>query len=79
MGVKDFLDEYWRMIHLAAGWGALRAFLLVSVYRLRVLKPDTERRSDVDDEPIPHCLRSRTGIEVLRGEDGDAVLVSGGC
>ncbi|CAL1708760.1 unnamed protein product [Somion occarium] len=28
-GVTEFIDEYWRMIHLAAGWGALRAFLLM--------------------------------------------------
>ena len=32
-GVTDFLDRYWEMIHLAAGWRALRTFLLV---RLRV-------------------------------------------
>ena len=29
-GIQRFLDQYWHMIHLAAGWGALRAFLLVS-------------------------------------------------
>ena len=29
-GVKKFIDKYWRMIHLAAGWRALRAFLIVS-------------------------------------------------
>ncbi|KAH9849571.1 hypothetical protein C2E23DRAFT_838624 [Lenzites betulinus] len=28
-GVKSFLDEYWRDIHKAAGWRALRAFLLM--------------------------------------------------
>ncbi|KAH9941131.1 uncharacterized protein BXZ73DRAFT_42107 [Epithele typhae] len=27
-GVKNFIDKYWRMIHRAAGWGALRTFLL---------------------------------------------------
>ena len=28
-GVIAFIDLYWHMIHRAAGWGALRAFLLV--------------------------------------------------
>ncbi|KZT68341.1 hypothetical protein DAEQUDRAFT_727911 [Daedalea quercina L-15889] len=28
-GIIAFVDEYWRMIHRAAGWGALRAFLLM--------------------------------------------------
>ena len=29
-GTVAFIDEYWRMIHRAAGWAALRAWLLVS-------------------------------------------------
>lgn len=29
-GTKSFIDEYWEMIHRAAGWAALRAWLLVS-------------------------------------------------
>lgn len=29
-GVKSFIDKYWRVIHQAAGWRALRAFLIVS-------------------------------------------------
>jgi len=34
-GVEAFVDEYWLIIHHAAGWGALRAFLLVcSIYAL---------------------------------------------
>ncbi|KAI0824814.1 hypothetical protein BC628DRAFT_1410614 [Trametes gibbosa] len=28
-GVKSFLDQYWEFIHKAAGWRALRAFLLM--------------------------------------------------
>ncbi|KAF7361983.1 SMC hinge domain-containing protein [Mycena venus] len=28
-GVKTFIDEYWRMIRLAAGWSALRYWLLM--------------------------------------------------
>ncbi|KAI0634815.1 hypothetical protein C8Q77DRAFT_655753 [Trametes polyzona] len=28
-GVKSFLDKYWQFIHRAAGWRALRAFLLM--------------------------------------------------
>ncbi|CDO77956.1 hypothetical protein BN946_scf184971.g6 [Trametes cinnabarina] len=28
-GVQSFLDQYWRMIHNAAGWRALRAFLMM--------------------------------------------------
>ncbi|KAI0765307.1 hypothetical protein C8Q74DRAFT_1458431 [Fomes fomentarius] len=28
-GVKKFIDQYWEMIHLAAGWRALRAFLIM--------------------------------------------------
>jgi hypothetical protein len=28
-GTTAFIDEYWRMIHRAAGWAALRAWLLV--------------------------------------------------
>ena len=28
-GVQQFLDKYWPIIHKAAGWRALRAFLLV--------------------------------------------------
>ncbi|KAJ7096400.1 hypothetical protein C8R44DRAFT_812947 [Mycena epipterygia] len=28
-GIKSFLDEYWRMIRLAAGWDALRYWLLM--------------------------------------------------
>ena len=31
-GVLAFVDEHWRMIHRAAGWGALRAFLLVRMF-----------------------------------------------
>ncbi|PCH44737.1 hypothetical protein WOLCODRAFT_165362 [Wolfiporia cocos MD-104 SS10] len=27
-GVKKFIDQYWRMIHRAAGWRALRGFLI---------------------------------------------------
>ena len=30
-GVQSFIDEYWKMIHRAAGWDALRYWLLVSV------------------------------------------------
>ncbi|KAL6303314.1 hypothetical protein BKA93DRAFT_789129 [Sparassis latifolia] len=30
-GVIAFIDKYWRMIHRAAGWGALRGFLLMLV------------------------------------------------
>jgi hypothetical protein len=29
-GTVAFINEYWRMIHRAAGWAALRAWLLVS-------------------------------------------------
>ena len=29
-GVVKFVDKYWEMIHQAAGWRALRAFLIVS-------------------------------------------------
>jgi hypothetical protein len=29
-GVEAFVDEYWLMIHRAAGWGALRAWLMAS-------------------------------------------------
>lgn len=32
-GVINFVDEYWRTIHLGAGWGALRAFLLVCMLK----------------------------------------------
>lgn len=28
-GMKDFIDRYYAMIHRAAGWAALRTFLLV--------------------------------------------------
>ncbi|KAI0071593.1 hypothetical protein K474DRAFT_1687014 [Panus rudis PR-1116 ss-1] len=28
-GIRAFLDQYWLKIHRAAGWGALRAFLLM--------------------------------------------------
>ena len=34
-GVMAFIDQYWHMIHRAAGWGALRAFLLVRRGKLR--------------------------------------------
>ncbi|KAF8521676.1 hypothetical protein JB92DRAFT_2890113 [Gautieria morchelliformis] len=30
-GVEAFVDEYWLIIHQAAGWGALRAFLMVCI------------------------------------------------
>jgi len=30
-GTVAFIDEYWRMIHRAAGWAALRAWLLMFV------------------------------------------------
>ncbi|KAI0945062.1 hypothetical protein AcW1_001844 [Taiwanofungus camphoratus] len=30
-GLIDFIDQYWLMIHRAAGWSALRAFLLMLV------------------------------------------------
>ncbi|KIJ51823.1 hypothetical protein M422DRAFT_130259, partial [Sphaerobolus stellatus SS14] len=36
-GVEAFVKEYWLTIHRAAGWGALRTFLLVLVSR-RFLK-----------------------------------------
>lgn len=29
-GVIEFVNESWELIHRAAGWGALRTFLLVS-------------------------------------------------
>lgn len=29
-GVEAFIDQYWEFIHRAAGWGAVRAWLLVS-------------------------------------------------
>lgn len=29
-GVRRFVDEYWKIIHRAAGWAALRYWLLVS-------------------------------------------------
>lgn len=29
-GMIAFVDEYWKMIHRAAGWDALRYWLLVS-------------------------------------------------
>lgn len=29
-GVEAFVDEYWLVIHRAAGWGALRAWLMAS-------------------------------------------------
>ena len=38
-GVKTFIDEYWRMIHLAAGWQALVYQLLV-LAAWRLLKHD---------------------------------------
>ncbi|TFK70788.1 hypothetical protein BDN72DRAFT_765948 [Pluteus cervinus] len=28
-GTKGFISYYWKMIHLAAGWAALRAWLLM--------------------------------------------------
>ncbi|KLO05309.1 hypothetical protein SCHPADRAFT_1002977 [Schizopora paradoxa] len=31
LGMKDFIDEYWQMIHRAAGFAALRVWLLVFV------------------------------------------------
>ncbi|KDQ55637.1 hypothetical protein JAAARDRAFT_133519, partial [Jaapia argillacea MUCL 33604] len=31
MGTMTFVDEYWEMIHLAAGWLALRQWLLMLV------------------------------------------------
>ncbi|KAJ6586846.1 hypothetical protein DFH09DRAFT_910395 [Mycena vulgaris] len=30
-GIKQFVDDYWKMIRLAAGWEALRYWLLVSL------------------------------------------------
>lgn len=30
-GVKQFVDKYWEIIHKAAGWRALRTFLIVSL------------------------------------------------
>lgn len=30
-GVRDFIDQYWKMIHRAAGWGALRYLLVASL------------------------------------------------
>ncbi|KAL7284008.1 hypothetical protein ACG7TL_001281 [Trametes sanguinea] len=28
-GVRAFIDQYWQLIHRAAGWRALRAFLMM--------------------------------------------------
>jgi len=30
-GAKEFVDEYWRIIHWTAGWAALRVWLLMLV------------------------------------------------
>lgn len=77
-GVKVFIDEYWRMIHLAAGWGALRAFLLVRKLCSGVTVEQTDRfLLDADDEQIPHYPRGFTGPETLRREDGNESMVPG--
>lgn len=34
-GASDFIEKYWKTIHQAAGWRALRSFLLVSSYCYR--------------------------------------------
>lgn len=34
-GVEAFVDEYWLVIHRAAGWGALRAWLMASTDLIR--------------------------------------------
>jgi hypothetical protein len=36
-GVVAFIDAYWRMIHQAAGWKAMRYWLLVSDPRLGIV------------------------------------------
>ncbi|KAH8102273.1 hypothetical protein BXZ70DRAFT_65019 [Cristinia sonorae] len=43
MGAAAFVDEYWEMIHRAAGWGALRAFLLMLMINKYLTDKDVAR------------------------------------
>ncbi|KAJ7594525.1 hypothetical protein C8J56DRAFT_1044259 [Mycena floridula] len=42
-GLQAFLNEYWRMIHQAAGWKALRHFLLVMLVNRYIVSPEVAR------------------------------------
>lgn len=67
-GVTAFVDKYWKQIHLAAGWGALRVLLLVSTQRTLhlTLRLSELHPPDVDGEQIHLCSRSCCPVEALR-------------
>ncbi|KAJ4487968.1 hypothetical protein J3R30DRAFT_872748 [Lentinula aciculospora] len=59
VGTIDFVDKYWLMIHRAAGWSALRYWLVV----------------DAHGKSLFASKRSGPRLEALRREDRNEVLV----
>jgi hypothetical protein len=66
-GTMAFIDDNWRMIHRAAGWAALRTFLLVSV---RVISGRgwlvADSFQDVYCEQVPDGFGGRSNTATLR-------------
>ncbi|KAF9818030.1 hypothetical protein IEO21_02991 [Rhodonia placenta] len=62
-GVIDFVDEYWFMIHRAAGWDALRAFLLVLAANKFLDAPEVAR--------ILKHYETHTGMDYWYQDDDD--------
>jgi hypothetical protein len=63
-GTVAFIDEYWRIIHRAAGWAALRTWLLVSVISERI-RFDAKIRQDVCGKQVSDRLGSRPNFATL--------------
>lgn len=65
-GVEAFIDTYWRMIHKAAGWSALRYFLFVSHVSFDIALLFSCRRS---------CFQILLANNFLSGHDVAQVLL----
>jgi len=61
--IKDFVDEYWRMIHRAAGWRALRGFLIMLVTNRYLKLPEVIQ--------ILKHYESHTGMDKWYKDDDD--------
>lgn len=64
-GIEAFIDENYKMIHRAAGWAALRAFLLVSVIWYKEIALLTDDGVDDDGKPLLEPARNAKGPPTL--------------
>lgn len=75
-GTMSFVDEYWRIIHRAAGWAALRTWLLVDTCHF-IISRLINVIADARPEPISHWVGNCQDHKALRELDGDGTLVQG--